>query len=157
VVDVHHKPRGLTSLSRCHLSQVHKVQHKPRKKFSWGLKLIWSKTWECAAKWRTGQCSVHLAYDQVNRPLSGFFWGRSAIIHRTVRCAPDMSDEPTEQRLSGANGRLQKWTFVNSAQQKSECTGHVRCGTGLSGVATGQGFQRSTRSKPQRACWRGTH
>jgi hypothetical protein len=34
VVDVHHKPRGLTNLSRCHLSQVHKVQYKPRKKFS---------------------------------------------------------------------------------------------------------------------------
>jgi hypothetical protein len=34
--DVQHKPRGLTSLSRYHLSQVHKVQYKPRKKFSWG-------------------------------------------------------------------------------------------------------------------------
>ena len=36
VVDVHHKPRGLTSLPSCHLSQVHKVQHKPTKKLSWG-------------------------------------------------------------------------------------------------------------------------
>jgi hypothetical protein len=61
-----------------------------------------------------------------------------------------------------ANGRLQK---VNSCEQcaaelraeKSEHTGRVRCGTGLSGATTGQGFQRSTRSKPQRACWRGTH
>jgi hypothetical protein len=43
VVDVYHKPRGLTSLPRCHLSQVHKVQHKLRKKLSWGLNLIWSK------------------------------------------------------------------------------------------------------------------
>jgi hypothetical protein len=34
VVDVQHKPHGLTSLSRYHLSQVHKVQQKPRKKFS---------------------------------------------------------------------------------------------------------------------------
>jgi hypothetical protein len=33
--DVHHKPRGLTSLPSCHLSQVHKVQHKPTKKMSW--------------------------------------------------------------------------------------------------------------------------
>jgi hypothetical protein len=32
-----------TSLPRCHLSQVHNDQHKPRKKFSWGLKQIWSK------------------------------------------------------------------------------------------------------------------
>jgi hypothetical protein len=28
----------------------------------------------------------------------GFYKGRSAIIHRTVRYAPDMSGEPTEQR-----------------------------------------------------------
>jgi hypothetical protein len=34
VVDDQHKPYGLTSLARCDLSQVHKVQHKPRKKFS---------------------------------------------------------------------------------------------------------------------------
>jgi hypothetical protein len=44
VVDIHHKPRGLTSLPRCYLSQVHKVQLKPRKKLSWVLNNIWSKT-----------------------------------------------------------------------------------------------------------------
>jgi hypothetical protein len=27
----------------CHLSQVHKVQHKPGKKLSWGLNQVWSK------------------------------------------------------------------------------------------------------------------
>jgi hypothetical protein len=48
VVDVHHKPRGLISLPRCLLYQVHKVQHKPRKKFSWGLEFIWSKGLESA-------------------------------------------------------------------------------------------------------------
>jgi hypothetical protein len=50
-----------------------------------------------------------------------------------------MSGEPTEQRLPGANGRLPK---VNNCEQctvevraaKSEHTGHVRCGTGLSGA-----------------------
>jgi hypothetical protein len=46
VFDVHHKPRGLTSLLRCHLSQVHKVQHKPRKKLSWELNKAWSKDLE---------------------------------------------------------------------------------------------------------------
>jgi hypothetical protein len=40
VFDVHHKPRGLISLPSCQLSQVHKVQHKPRKKFSWGLNQV---------------------------------------------------------------------------------------------------------------------
>jgi hypothetical protein len=34
VVDIQHKPHGLTSLSRYYLSQVHKVQRKARKKFS---------------------------------------------------------------------------------------------------------------------------
>jgi hypothetical protein len=27
----------------CHLSHMDKVQHKPRKKLSWGLNNIWSK------------------------------------------------------------------------------------------------------------------
>jgi hypothetical protein len=43
VFDVHHKPRGLTSLPNYHLSQVHKVQHKPTKKISWELFKVWSK------------------------------------------------------------------------------------------------------------------
>jgi hypothetical protein len=43
VFDVHHKPRGLTSLPSCHLSQVHKVQHKPTKNISWELYKVWSK------------------------------------------------------------------------------------------------------------------
>jgi hypothetical protein len=34
VVDDQHKPYGLTSLARCDLYQVHKVQHKPRKKIT---------------------------------------------------------------------------------------------------------------------------
>jgi hypothetical protein len=31
-----------------------------------------------------------------------------------------MSDEPAEQRSLRVNGRLQKWTVMNSARQKSE-------------------------------------
>jgi hypothetical protein len=40
-----------------------------------------------------------------------------------------------------------------------QCAAEVRAasGTGLSGATTGQRLQRSTRSKPQRAWWRGTH
>jgi hypothetical protein len=36
VVDVHHKPRGLTSLLRCHLLQVHKVQTQTMKEIKLG-------------------------------------------------------------------------------------------------------------------------
>jgi hypothetical protein len=43
VFDVHLKPHGLTSLPSCHLSRVHKVQHKPTKKISWELYKVWSK------------------------------------------------------------------------------------------------------------------
>jgi hypothetical protein len=100
---------------------------------------------------------VHLAELHSKKPLSGFSGARSAIIHRAVRCAPDMSGEPAEQRLTSANDRLPK---VNSGEQctaefraeKSERTGHVRCGTRLSGATIGQGFQRSTLSKPQQTC-----
>jgi hypothetical protein len=53
--------------------------------------------------------------------LSGFSASRSAIIHWTVRCAPDMSGEPIEQRPTAPNGRLR--CHMNSEQcasQKSE-------------------------------------
>jgi hypothetical protein len=46
---------------------------------------------------------------------------------------------------------------VRSQSRKSEHTGHVRCTTGLSGAATGQRVSTVDRTKPQRACWHGTH
>jgi hypothetical protein len=48
-----------------------------------------------------------------------------------------------------------KWTLYVRAQSREVRA--YRCGTGLSGATTGQRFQGSSRSKPQRACWRGTH
>jgi hypothetical protein len=57
----------------------------------------------------------------------------SAIIHRTVRCAPDMSGEPAEQRSLHANGRLQKGTVMNSTAQKLEC--RSQRSPNMSGVA----------------------
>jgi hypothetical protein len=67
-----------------------------------------------------------------------------------------MSGEPTEQRLPGANGRLPKVTngeqcAAKLRAEKSGHTGHVRCGTGLSGAATGQRVPTVDSSKPQRA------
>jgi hypothetical protein len=63
-----------------------------------------------------------------------------------------MSGEPAEQRLTGVNGRLPK---VNSTRQSSEQRSHSA--PDIFGATTGQGFQRSTRSKPQRALWHGAH
>jgi hypothetical protein len=72
--------------------------------------------------------------------------GRSAIIHRTVRCSTGLSGVPAEQRLLRANGRLQK--ALNALQctparvevragarrRTRQSTGPVRCTTGLSGA-----------------------
>jgi hypothetical protein len=51
------------------------------------------------------------------------FWnsgGRSAIIHRTVRCSIGLSGVPAEQRLLRANGRLQRAVNALQCAQKSE-------------------------------------
>jgi hypothetical protein len=96
---------------------------------------------------------VHQALDQTNMPLSGIRQARSAIIHRTVRCAPDMSGEPTEQRLTTRQRSTAKGKVMNSAAQKS-----VRRSQRLpdmSDVAldcpvqqNDKGFQRSTAPNP---------
>jgi hypothetical protein len=148
VVDIHHKPHRLTSLSRCHVRCIRFNTNQDRNSVG-DSNLFGAKGLRVCCLWRTGQCPVHQARTQTNQPLSGIQWACSAIIHRTVQCALDMSGEPPEQRLLRVNGRLQKCTVMNSARQKSEVTGHVRCGTGLSSAATGQGFQQSTSSKPQ--------
>jgi hypothetical protein len=136
VVDVHHKPRGLTSLSRYHLSQVHNVPHKPRKKFSWRHKQIWSKTSEFVAKWRTGHCPVHQARTQMNQPLSGIRWACSAIIHQIVWCAPDMfgvhrtcsvSQRSNGHYASTVDCKSEQWSTVRDRSQSSKVRGHRTC------------------------------
>jgi hypothetical protein len=56
--DVHHKPSGLTSLPSCHLSQVHKVQHKLTNKIIWELYKVWSKDKYRRSQWLTSHCPV---------------------------------------------------------------------------------------------------
>jgi hypothetical protein len=83
-----------------------------------------------------------------NQPLSGNSRAASAIIHRAVRCATELSDEPVEKRLTDINVRLQKALCMNSANaevraQKSE-------GTGLSDVAPDCPVQQDNKA-PQRS------
>jgi hypothetical protein len=125
VFDIHHKPRGLTSLSSHHLCQVHKVQHKPRKKLSWGLNNIWSKTWECADKWRTGQCPVHQTELHSNSSLSRISKGCSAIIHRTVRYNY-MTNNFNGRLLQTPTGML-TWRAPDSEQHMSVRHRTIRC------------------------------
>jgi hypothetical protein len=146
VVDVHHKPRGLTSLSRCHLSQVHKVQHKPRKKFSWEHKPIWSKGLESVL------LVAHRIVSDVHRTLSGapgprpseqatlgFLLGAlhynspdCPVCTKYVQWASGATTTARQQSTAKVNIDEQCTTEVRAA--KWEVTRYVQCGIGLSGA-----------------------
>jgi hypothetical protein len=96
---------------------------------------------------------VHQARQPANQPLTGFFWVRSTIIHRTVWCATGLSGEPAEQRFPA---RQRSTAQMNSGEQ---CCAEVRVQksevTGLSGVALDcpvqqkdKALQRSTAPNP---------
>jgi hypothetical protein len=69
---------------------------------------------KCALVWRTGLSgapldSVRCTRDSNSELLTfGNSGGRSAIIHRTVRCSTGLSGVPAEQQLLHANDHLQK-------------------------------------------------
>jgi hypothetical protein len=99
VFDVHQKPYELTSLPSCVLSQVHKVQHKPTKKVSWGT------LQSLEQKQNLVQPVAHqtLSGAQAKAPRElvalGFSQSHSTIIHRTVRCANGAT-------VNSPNGRM---------------------------------------------------
>jgi hypothetical protein len=66
VVDDQHKPHGLTSLSRYDLSQVHKVQHKPRKNPVRDTIKNGAKNKSVLKIWCTGQCPVRQSRQPAN-------------------------------------------------------------------------------------------
>jgi hypothetical protein len=154
VVDVHHKPRGLTSLPRCLLSQVHKVQHKPRKKFSWGLNLIWSKGLESVLPVAHRTVSGAPGRAALKPATLGFLHG--TLCYNSPDCPVCTGTCPVCQR---SNGNMAPTVDCHSEQcklevraEKSECTGHVWCGTRLSGETTGQTTSTTDCSKPQWVC-----
>jgi hypothetical protein len=69
---------------------------------------------KAALVWRIGLFAVPPYSARYTREIDaklasfGNLVGRSAIIHRTVRCNTGLSDVPAEQRLLHANGRLQR-------------------------------------------------
>jgi hypothetical protein len=83
-------------------------------------------------------CPVHQRTPTSNSSPSGNSRGNSAIIHRTVRCTPDMSGAPRKSGLrnSPASGIL----FGCSAiiHRNVRCTPDCPVYTGLSGVTAGQ-------------------
>jgi hypothetical protein len=61
----------------------------------------------CVVVWRTGLSGAP-GPDRVQAATLGFSQARSAIIHRTVRCAIGLSGEPAGNDYL-CNGRLQKF------------------------------------------------
>jgi hypothetical protein len=112
---------------------VPKVQHKPIKRSKLGFKRKEQKKPKRTLVWRTGLSGV--SPDSVRCPgpydfklaTFGFLESHSAIIHRTVRCAPDY---PVHQRSNDSsatvdcNGHLQKcysaWTVRAESEQPPE-------------------------------------
>jgi hypothetical protein len=150
VFDVHHKPHGLTSLPSCHLSKVHKVQHKPTKKRSLGpLHSLERKTSRGAA---SGAPDIVRCPGRVTHELATLEFFLESLRYNS----PDMSGEPTEQRSPAPNGRLWCTVKAYSAEVRSqscEVITHrtVQCATGLSGAVRGQGTSTVNRSKPQQS------
>jgi hypothetical protein len=105
VVDNQQQTHGLTSLSRIHILQVHKVQHKPRKKSVRGHDSFGAKNLS-ELKIGTPDCPVcHRIVSGAPGPYDSKpvtlrnYRARSTIIHWTVWCATGLSGEPAEQRL----------------------------------------------------------
>ena len=105
----------------CHLSQGHKVQHKPTKKISWGTHQSLEQRQALVLPMAHQTLSSAQAKAPTNWPLLGFSKSHTAIIHRTVRCALNMSGEPTKQRPTAPNGRMRcQMNNEQCASQKSE-------------------------------------
>jgi hypothetical protein len=121
--------RGLTSLSRIHLLQVHKVQHKPRKNSVRERNFIGAKELECAEEWRTGPADSVRCTRTVQSSTSHSREFGDALRYYSSNC-------PVRQR---SNYSLRHWstlqsaTVMNNVVQKSEH--RSQRGTRLSVVA----------------------
>jgi hypothetical protein len=131
---------------------VPKVQHKPIKRSKLGFKRKEQKNRR--EPWSGAPDSVRCPgpYD-FKLATFGFLESRSAIIHRTVRCASGAT-------ASERNDRLQRspatWTvrgqFAQSQssvrRRSGQWTMHVRCDTGLSGAPRSQSSNGQNRQNP---------
>jgi hypothetical protein len=88
---------------------VPKVQHKPIKSSRKGSNKKSKRQPKAALVWRTGLSGAP-GSSTPNLPPSGIQGGRSAIIHRTVRCSTGLSGVPSGATVASAtvecNGRL---------------------------------------------------
>jgi hypothetical protein len=135
---------------------VHKGSTQTNKRTKLGFKRKEQKKPKRTLVWRTGCLVCHRTVSGAPGSIDfklftfGFLRPRSAIIHRTVRCATGLSGAPAEQWLQ-RNGRLQ-WTpakvllcadssrrvRADARRRTGQWTGPVRCGTELSGATRRQ-------------------
>jgi hypothetical protein len=100
---------------------VHKGSTQTNKRTKLGFKSKGAKKtrvpWSGAPDYPVCHRTVSSAPGPYNSKLATlrFLWPRSAIIHRTVRCATGLSGVPAEQRLSSAtvdcNERMQRYSM----------------------------------------------
>jgi hypothetical protein len=121
-------------LSRIHVLHVHKVQHKPIKRFKLGTQFEIEQKELSVLKIGAPDCPVcHQTVSGAQGPYTlENSRAPSAIIHRTVRCGTGLSDEPAEQRLSTPtvdsdrrNSAAQYRAEVRAAKSEGHRT--VRC------------------------------
>jgi hypothetical protein len=108
---------------------------------------LWSGAPDCPVCHRT--CSVHQRTS--NSSPSGISRGNSAIIHRTVRCTPDMSGAPRKSGLR--NSPASGIHFGCSAIIHRT----VRCNSGATATSGANGYLRRIKCAPARAEVRHAH
>jgi hypothetical protein len=117
---------------RCQRFTTNQYKSKERVQTK-GAKLDRRQPWSGAPDCRTPD-SVRCTRESNSKLASlGNSGGRSAIIHRTVRCNTGLSGVPAEQRLLRANGRLQnafnalQCTPLSEQRQKAHRTVYSDC------------------------------
>jgi hypothetical protein len=118
---------------------VSKVHNKPIQSQKKGFKTKEQSIPKAALVRRTGLSGVPPDSVRCTREIDaelasfGNLGGRSAIIHRTVRCNTGLSGVLVEQRLLRANGRLQKaFNALQCAPARAEVRAGARRRTGQS-------------------------
>jgi hypothetical protein len=112
-------------------------------------RLLWSGAPDCPVCHRT--CPVHQGTPTSNYSASGFSRDHSAIIHRTVRCAPDMSGAPRKGGLR--NSPASGFHFCRSAIIHLRSNDYFR----RQRLPAAHLLRASARRAQTRPCWRTGH
>jgi len=124
-------------------------------------RLLWSGAPDCPVCHRT--CPVHQRTQVSNSSPSGISRGHSAIIHRTVRCAPDMSGAPRKggTRNSPASGFHYSRSAIihRTVRCAPDCPVHLRSNGYFrrQRLPAAHLLRASARRGQARPCWRTGH